>query len=163
LSAKFTIRELLLVILIAALATSWAIRGIENERLRIQLVEVQNLKHQLELATNRFANCEIEMNHFMALSNANVDSIDVLLNAHRRKSASNLRVAEIQFKIDRLLKNADDSELNLRKQNILNSDVGESSRILADLESNPLSSAKQVTLARKQLAYFKTQAQKNAK
>ena len=162
-SAKFSIRELLLFIFIVALATSWVIKAVENERLRSLLAKVQNLKQQLEIESSRLATCEIEMDHFGALANVSVETTDVVLDVHRRKSASNLRIAEIQFEMDRLLDHAEESDLDLRRIEILNADVAESSKILANLKSNPQSSANQVKQANQQLSYFKTQVEKIVK
>ncbi len=161
--SKYSIRELLLIVLIAALATVLGVSALRNRSLSSQLIEIQKLNIQLDLATKRYASCELELDHFARLVDANVETIDDLLNAHRRESASNLRIAEIQFKIDHLLYDAANGGLIQRKKEILDADIAESRRIIADLESRPKSSAKQVAQAKQQLVYFKTQAEEIAK
>ena len=156
-SGRYSIRGLLLVILMVALTVGWFSTSKENQSLKARLVELKRLHQLLEIESNRLLSHESELKHYSALADAKVEQFAAILNAQRRKSAASLRVAEIRYEIESMLDSDSVWDLSRRKRDLLTKDVAESRRLLKDLESDPLHFTEQVAQAKQQLSYFEAQ------
>ena len=162
-NGNFTIRGLLVFVLIVALGIGWFTNFRENERLKNQVAELRRLNFELVTAKKRLASCELELQQYARLANVELEQLDVLLDCQRRRASASEQVTNTQFQIEFLLGLADESEHKQRKLNLFNAEIGQCKSTLARVESNPDASKLEFSRAKEQLAYFESQAIEIAK